>query len=363
VLQSSYSEAITKEDLHPAGGPKIEPQTMEQGKDLTYVATVEVYPEFSLSGLDGIKVEKPVVEISDASIDSMIQTLRRQKGTWVPAGRPARHGDRVVIDFEGKLKGETIEGGRGDDVPVVLGEGQMLRDFEKNLLELEAGAEKEFSVKFPSDYHDEILRGKKIGFAVTVKAVTELELPEVDAAFVKDFGVASGDIEEFRREVRDNMQREADSKVRATVKRQVMDQLLEANPIALPRVLVDEESASLQRDSMQRTGITEPGKAPPLESFRDAAEQRVRLGLLVSAVISENNLEISKERIHEKLDEACAPYDNPEEIRNIYLGNPRLMSGIENTVLEEQVIEWLVSQAKVKDSPATFEEFMEQQDE
>ncbi len=360
LLQSSYAEAITKEELRPAGGPQIEPETMEKGKDLTYVATVEVYPEFSLAGIGEIKLEKPVVEIGDKDIDTMIETLRKQQAAWVSVERKSKNGDRVVIDFEGKLKGEFIEGGQGEAVPVILGEGHMLKDFEKNLLGLETGAEKEFTVKFPKDYHDETLSGQKIGFAVTVKEVSERQLPDLDADFVREFGVASGELDELRVEVRENMIRESDSKIRAEIKRQVMDQLLEANPIVVPKVLVDEESASLQRDTMQRMGIKDVEQAPPLDSFVETAERRVRLGLLVSAVITENKLELDRDHIQRKLDEACESYDNPEEIKKIYLGNQQLMAQIENTVIEEQVVNWLVSQAQESDKPTTFDELMEQ---
>ncbi len=360
MLQSSYAEAIKKEELNPAGGPRIEPETMEKGQDLTYVATVEVYPEFSLTGIEAIKLKKPVVDIGDKDIDSMIETLRRQQGSWVGVDRKSKAGDQIIIDFEGKLKGEVIDGGRGEAVPVEIGQGRMLKEFEDNLLGLEAAAEKEFTVKFPKDYHDETLNGQKIGFAVTVKEVCERQLPELDADFIKEFGVASGEVADFRQEVCDNMQKESDSKVRGEIKRQVMDQLLAANPIGLPGVLVDQESASLQRDTMQRMGITDVDKAPPLESFRDTAEQRVRLGLLVSAVISENNLELDRDRIQQKLDEVCEPYENPDEIRKIYLGNQQLMSQIENALIEEQVIDWLVSQATVSDKQTTFDKLMEE---
>ncbi len=360
MLQSSYAEAIKKEALNPAGGPQIEPETMEKGQDLTYVATVEVYPEFSLAGIKAIKIAKPVLDIGDKDIDSMVETLRKQQGSWIGVDRKSKAGDQIVIDFEGKLKGEVIEGGRGEAVPVEIGQGRMLKEFEDNLLGLKAAEEKEFTVKFPKDYHDETLSGQKIGFAVTVKEVCERQLPELDAEFIKEFGIASGEIADFRQKVRENMQRESGLKIRGEIKRQVMEQLLEANPIGLPKVLVDQESASLQRDTMQRMRMTDADQAPPLESFRDTAEQRVRLGLLVSAVISENKLEIDRDRIQQKLDEVCEPYDNPEEIKKIYLGNQQLMSQIENALIEEQVIDWLVSQATVSDKQTTFDQLMEE---
>lgn len=360
VVESSYSEAITQEKLRPAAVPTIEPESAGVGDDFTYTATFEIYPDFKLAGLDGLKVERPKIEIDDAAMHEMIGTLREQRATWSPVDRQAADGDRVTVDFEGSLKGEPIANGVGKEVPIVLGQGQMLEDFEKNLVGLKSGSEKAFKLKFPKDYHADELASKKVDFNVTVGEVAEQQLPDVDQEFIKALGVASGDADDFHQDVRSNMGREVDSRIKAEIKRQLMEQLLEANRIDLPAVLVEREAAGLRDESMRNLGITDPQdpKAPELDAFREAAERRVRLGLLVSAVIEENKLEVDRDRVKQKVDEMCASYDQPEEIRKLYYQNPKLLSQVEGLVMEEQVVEWLVSKATVNDKVTSFKELM-----
>lgn len=360
IVESSYSEAITQEKLRPAAVPTIEPENAGAGDDFTYTATFEIYPDVKLAGLDGLKVERPQTEIEAADLDEMIETLRKQRATWSPVERSAAEGDRVTVDFEGSLKGEPIANGSGKEVPIVLGQGQMLADFEKNLIGLKSGSDKAFKLKFPKDYHAEELAGQKVDFQVTVGDVAEQQLPDVDQEFIKALGVASGDAGDFRQDVRSNMGREVDSRIKAEIKRQLMEQLMEANPIDLPAVLIEREAASLRDESLRNLGITDPQdpRAPGLDAFREAAERRVRLGLLVSAVIEENKLEIDRERVKQKVDEMCAPYDQPEEIRKLYYQNPQLLSQLENLVMEDQVVEWLVSKATVKDKVISFNDLM-----
>ncbi|MGI9354277.1 MAG: trigger factor, partial [Rhizobiaceae bacterium] len=318
VLQKSYSEAITQEKIRPAGGPTIEPGTNESGKDFTYTATFEIYPEIQLKGLDKLKVDRPDVNIDSGDIDDMVATLRKQSRTWTPVERKAAEGDQLTVDFDGTLDGEPIEGGKGEQVPIVLGEGQMLPDFESNLKGLSSGDKKSFKLKFPKDYHAEELAGKKVQFDVTVGQVDEPVLPELDETFLEAFGVKDGNIEQFREEVQQNMERESESRVRAELKQQVMEQLLEANPVAIPGVLVEQEAASLRAESLRNMGITDEQQGPDAEAFRPAAERRVRLGLLIAAVVQDNGLEVDRERVKEKVDEICAPYDQPEEIKKLY---------------------------------------------
>ena len=358
MVQSSFSEAVTQQNFRPAGGPRIEPENIAAGQDLTFTATFEVYPDVKLKGLDKLAVERPKTVIDDTDLDAMVDTLRKQRATWSVVDRASATGDQITVDFDGTLKGEPIDGGHGEGVKIVLGEGHMLEDFEKNLADLTSGAEKVFKIKFPKDYHENKLAGQKVSFQVTVHEVAEPCLPDLDAEFITSFGVQSGELDDFRQDVRSNMEREVESKVQAEVKRQVMEQLLEANPIELPAVLVDEEMSGLQAESMRRLGITDTTQAPALDSFREAAVQRVRLGLLVAAIIRENDLEVDRERVKLKVDEMCAPYDEPETIRKIYYQNPQLLSQIESIVVEEQVVEWLLSKAKVENKTTGFDELM-----
>ena len=359
VLQSSYSEAVIQEKLQPAGGPSIEPENLEEGQDLTYTAVFEVYPEFQLKGLNKIKIKQPEVAIAESDVAEMVDNLRKQRAEFSAVERKAADGDQVTIDFIGTHNGETFEGGSAENFPIVLGGGQMLEDFEKALKGVKSGDEKSFKMKFPKDYHAPNLAGEKVEFAINVHEVAEQVLPEIDAEFIKAYGIESGERAELDADIEKNMQRELDAKVKAEVKKQLLDGVLDNNKIDIPSVLVTQECESMQKETMQRMGITDENQAPEADSFKDSAEKRVRLGLLLSEVIKENELELDQDRVTAKVDEMCAPYDNPEEIRNIYLQNPQFLGQIENMVLEEQVIEWLTEQATVGSKKMGFKELME----
>lgn len=359
ILQSTYSEAVMQEKLQPAGGPTIEPGNLKEGEDLTYTAVIEVYPEIKLKDLSKIKIEQPEATIADGDIDSMIDNLRKQRGDWQAADRKAVDADQVTLDFEGTLKGEVFEGGSAEGFNVVLGEGAMLPDFEKNLQGVKAGDEKSFKLKFPKDYHAADLAGEKVEFAIKVSEVAEKVMPEVDEEFVKTYGIESGDVADLRKDILANMEREAEAKCRAEVKKQLLEGLLEANPVDLPAVLVQQECEAMQKETMQRMGVEEPEQAPDVESFREAATKRVRLGLLMSEAIKDNDIELDEARVTGKIDEMCASYENPDEIRNIYLQNQQFLGQIQNMVLEEQVIDWLTEQAKVSAKKMVFSDLME----
>ncbi len=360
MIQTSYSAALEQEKLRPAAMPTLEQGAAEIGDDFAFSATFEVYPEITLEGLDGFEVERAQTAIDDRDVDEMIETLRTQRATWNPVARKAAEGDKVTIDFAGKIKDEPIEGGAGQDVEIIIGQGQMLEDFEKNLVGLSAGDEKTFKLKFGKDYQAEELAGKKASFTVNVKEVAEQELPELDAEFVQAFGIDSGDLDAFRADVRKNMEREAEAMIRSDEKRQVMEQLLDTNPIAIPTALIRKEAENLRTEAMRNLGVDEvnadDSRVPPLEAYLDAAERRVRLSLLVGAIIEENNLTVDRDRVTEKVDEICAPYDKPEEIKKLYFQNPQLLAQVENAVMEEQVVDWLVSNADLKVVTKKFSE-------
>jgi len=358
VLQSSYSEAVIQEKLQPAGGPTIEPENLEEGEDLTYTAVFEVYPEFELKGLNKMKISSPEVSIADADVETMIENLRKQKATWQAVERKAADGDQITLDFTGTLDGEAFEGGSAEDFEIVLGEGAMLADFEKNLKGVTAGTEKSFKMKFPKDYHATDLAGKKVEFAINVKQVAESILPDIDEELVKGYGIESGDVEALRADIRANMERESTTKVKSEIKKQLLEALLEQNPVELPGVLVQQESESMQKETMQRMGVEDVAQAPALDSFRETAEKRVRLGLLMSAAIKENELTLDEGRVTAKVDELCEPYENPDEIKSIYLQNQQFLGQIQNMVLEEQVVEWLQEQAEDKPEKMPFSDLM-----
>ncbi|MGB5346325.1 MAG: trigger factor [Woeseia sp.] len=358
LMQKSYSDAVAQENLVPAGGPQIEPEATEDGKDFAYVATFEVLPEVKLNGLDKIKVERPVVSIDEADCDDMLDNLRRQRADWKTVERAAAEGDRVVVDFDGTLDGEAFPGGKGDEVPVVLGQGQMLPDFEKGLKGVKAGDEKSIKVKFPKDYHAADLQGKSVDFALKVRRVEEQELPPLDDSLAEMYGVTEGGLEKLRADVNANMRREADEKVRNSVKEQVMEGLLAANPIDVPKSLIDQEAHSLQHDAMRRMGVEDHSQAPPRSQFTKVAERRVRLGLLLRQYIEDNDLHVDPQRVRERVEDICASYENSEAMVTSYMSNPQLLQQLEPMVLEEQAVELLVKHGVAKDKKISFKEFM-----
>ena len=360
VLQSSYSEAVSQQNLRPAGGPRIEPDSLEAGHDLTYTAVFEVYPEVQLQGLDDIQVTRPVVSITDADIDAMIEKLRAQRADWNPVERPAREGDRVRVDFTAVLNNEPLPGGSGEDVSIVLGEQQMLPEFEASLTGLSAGDEKTFDLTFPDDYHEQSLAGQTATFTVQLREVAERVLPEIDDSFLRAYGITSGELEDLRADIRVHMQREVETRQRSELRQQVMEGLLAANELDVPGVLVDEEAEALQQEAMRQAGITDAAKAPPVDTFRDAARQRVRMGILASAVVSEFGLEADQDAVKAKVDELCSAYDNPEEIARMYLQNPQLLARVESAVLDDRVVDLLLAKAKVSEREYGFDELMQQ---
>jgi len=358
MMRKSYTEAVRQENLQPAGGPSIEPQKHGDGNDFVYVATFEVMPEVELRDLDKIAVKKPEVTIGDSDLDAMIEKLQRQKASWQEVSRASGKGDRVVVDFDGTLDGEPIAGGKGREVPVVLGEGQMLEDFEKALFGLKAGENKSFKVKFPKDYQAEELQGKKVDFAILAHRVEEQLLPPVDDAFAAMFDVTEGGIEKFKEEVRDNMRREADAKINLDIREQVINALLAANELDIPNALKHDEMHVLQHDAMRRLGIEDHSQAPPLEHFAEAAEKRVRLGLLIRKLIVDQKLSVDAGKVRERVEQMCAGYENSQDMVNMYLGNAQIMQQIEPMVLEQQAIDWLMENGKVTVRKVSFNDYM-----
>ncbi len=358
LMQQSYSDAVQQENLNPAGGPKIETEAEGDGQGFTYVATFEVMPEVQVKGLDKLKVERPEVEIGDSDLDDMIENLRKQKATWTEVERASAKGDRVVVDFEGKLKGEPIDGGQGKEVPVILGQGQMLPDFEKGLTGIKAGDEKTFKVKFPKDYQAEDLQGQKVDFTIHTHRVEEETLPPVDDNLAEMFSVKEGGLEQFKKDVLDNMRHEADQKVKSLVREQLMEALLAANPIEIPQALKHQEMHSMQHEAMQRLGIEDHDQAPPLENFSESAEKRVRLGLLIRQLITEQDIRLDEERVRQHVEEMCAGYENADEMVDMYLGTPQVRQQVEPVVLEQMAFDWLLEHGKVKTKKVGFTAFM-----
>ena len=298
------------------------------------------------------------MQINDEDLDDMIEKLRTQKATWSSVDRKSKDGDRVVVDFNGELDGEAFPGGQGTEIPVILGEGQMLPDFEKGLKGIKAGDEKTFKVKFPKDYHAEDLAGKKADFSIKTHRVEERELPELNDEFAEMFNVTEGGLEGFLKDVRENMNREAAQKVKNDVREQVLDGLLANNPIDVPKTLLQQEAHSLQHETMQRMGIEDHAMAPPIDTFTEAAEKRVRLGLLLRRVISDNELKADEALIRKRVEDMCESYENSAEMVEMYMSNPQVMQQVEPMVVEQLAVDWLLANGKVKKKKISFKDYM-----
>ena len=358
LMQKSYTDAVMQENLNPAGGPRIETEDSKDDKNFAYVATFEIMPKVELKELDKIKVEVPDVTIDDEDMDDMLLRLRKQKATWKEVDRKSADGDKVVCDFTGTLKGEEFEGGKGTDVPVVLGMGQMLPDFEKGLTGVKAGDEKTIKVKFPKEYPAEELAGNKADFAIKVHTVEEEVLPDVDDALAEAFDVKEGGLEQFKSDVRENMVREADAKKKGDVREQLMNALLDKNPIEIPQTLVHQEAHSLQHEAMQRMGVEDHSQAPAIENFSEMAERRVRLSLLVSQLIADQELKVDDDKVRAHVEEMCAGYENADDMVNLYMSNPQFLQQVQPVVLEQQAFDWLLENGKSSTKKVAFREFM-----
>jgi len=354
LLRSSFSEAVAREKLNPAGGPRIEPIAMGPGGDLKYAAVFEVLPEVKLQPISEISVEKPVASVTDADLDAMIDTLRKQRPSFVEAARAAAANDRVTVSFKGTIDGVAFEGGSGEDVAITVGTGQVMKEFEDALVGASAGDTRETDATFPTEHPNKDLAGKTAHFSIQIVKVEEQQLAPLDEAFAKSFGIADGSIDSLRNEVRANMERELNEAVRQNVRGQILEGLYKANPLELPRQLVEERVQELQVEMLRRAGVRDAKQLPPREPFEEPARRRVALSLLMSEVVRAANLKVSRESVQEKLNEVASSYSKPDEVRRAYLQNPDLMRQIESQVLETQAIDWVLSQAKVTDKAATF---------
>ena len=357
LIQKCYIETIQENKLRPAGSPTITPKD-NKDDNLSYTASFEVFPDIKLKGLSKIIVEKPDVTITDQDMEDMLLKLRKQKRSWQQVDKKSIEGHQVNIDFKGTLDGELIKGGEGSNVPVVLGEGQMLPDFEKALYGLKAGEEKSFKVKFPKKYHSEELAGKKVDFVSTVNYVEEEVLPELNENFVKDFGIKDGDLDKLKVDIKRNMEREVNQRVTQDIKEQVMSSLITANKILIPNVMKENEILNMQKESMRHMDTEDDSKMPPAENFTEMAEKRVRLGLLLSQVIEDNSLTVDSKRVQDRVEQMCAGYENPSEMIEQYLSNKQFLTQIQTIVLEEQAIDLLLEKGKEKVKKVSFNDYM-----
>jgi trigger factor len=358
VVQSTFAEAVSQQNLNPATGPRIEPISTEKGSDLKYRAVFEIFPQVDLKGVESIEVSRPAAEVNTADVDAMIENLRQQRPTFVAVEREAKDTDRVTIDFNGTIDGKPFDGGAGENVPVVLGAGRMLADFEAGLKGVRAGEEKTIDMIFPQNYGGADLAGKSVQFAIKVHSVEEQKLPELDDEFCKTYGVEEGGIERLRQEVEDNMRRELADAIRGRIKKQVLDALLASNPLELPKSLVDAQVRELQLDAGRRMGAKDVSQLPPAEGFAEPARRRVALSLLINEAIKQGNIKLDQAKVMERFEELAQQFPDADKALQTYRSNPQIRRQMEAGVLEDQTIDWILERAKVTDQPSTFKELM-----
>lgn len=356
LIQSSFYEAIVAEKLNPAGAPSVEPKVFEKGKDLEYVATFEIYPEIQVAGFEGITVERPQAEVSEADVDNMLDILRKQNTRFEAVERAAENGDQLNIDFVGKIEGEAFAGGSAKGTALVLGSGRMIPGFEDALVGAKAGEERVITPTFPEDYQNLELAGKTAEFTVTVNAVAAPVLPELNEQFFALFGASEGGLEGFRAEVRKNMERELRQAIKSKVKNQVMEGLLAANPVELPKALVANEVQRLRVQAVQQFGGNIKPEQLPAELFEEQAKRRVSLGLIIAEVVKQAELKPDDARVRELIEEMASAYQEPEQVVAWYYKNEQQLGEVRSVVLEEQVVDTVLQKAKVTDKPVSYEE-------
>jgi trigger factor len=367
VMSQSFYEAVQQENLKPAGRPAIEPKTLEPGKDLEYIAVFEVFPQIELADYASIEVVKPVAELTEQDIDKMIDTLRKQQGSWVEVSRAAQNGDQVDIDFAGTRDGEPFEGGSAEGSTLELGSGRMIPGFEDAIVGMQAGEEKVVPLTFPEEYHSEALKGAAVEFRIKLNGVKEQQPAALDEEFFAKFGVKEGGEAAFRKEVAENMGRELKNATKNKVKNQVMDGLLAAHgELAVPKALVGEEIKVLRNQMTQQFGAAggnlDLEKLLPDEMFSAQAERRVKLGLILNEIIAKEDLKADTDRVRSTIEEMASTYEDPQEVVDWYFSNQQQLQGVQSLVLEDQVVESLLARAKVTEKAGSYEEVLKPDD-
>lgn len=363
LIRSSFAEAVDKEGLRPAGGPKIEPTAVGRGQDFEYVAEFDVYPEITLASVSGAAIERPRVEIQPEDIDRTLETMRAQRVTYTEVSREARDGDRVTIDFKGFVDGTAFEGGEAKEFPLVLGSHALIDGFEQGLLGAKAGELRTLNVQFPQDYRNKALAGKAAQFEVAVQRVAEPVLPAIDEEFARQLGVATGGVEGLRAEVKANLEREAQERVRTLLRQRVFKVLTDANHFDIPAGLLEQEMARLlrlNRDTLKAQGMPKEQLPQDASIYKERAEQRVALGLILAEIVKAKGVHVDGAKVRARVEEMAASYESPDDFVRWYYSQSERLAEMESLVLEEQVVDVLLNEMQVSDKSMSFQELMQQ---
>jgi trigger factor len=358
LMRSSFAQALSQEKLTPAANPRIEPLAMPPDSDLKYAAVFEVMPEVKVTAADGITVERPSASVTEADIDAMLESMRRQRPVFTAVERPAHDTDRVIIDYQGRIDGKPFDGSDGTDINVVIGSRQSMPELEEGLKGATAGESRTITVTFPAEHPNKAVAGQTAELQVTIKRIEEQSLPVVDEEFGRAYGVEQGGVEALRAEVRKSMERELADVIRNRVRAQVLDALYRQNPVDVPRALLEEQVQQLQIDTARRMGVRDASQIPAREPFEEPARRRVALGLLMSQIVQTEQIKLDRERVQTRLSDLIAGYPETqqEEARRAYLQNQDAMRQIESAALEDQVVDWVLGRANITDKPMTFKE-------
>jgi len=361
AIEKSFGEAVREQNLRVAGQPRIEPKAAGIEGQMGFTAIFEVFPEFKVAEIADRAIEKPVLTVGDAEVDKTIEVLRKQRTTYAAVTRAAEKGDRLVIDFTGRRNGEAFDGGTAKDYPVFVGGGMMLPDFEVALEGVTAGQEKVFDVTFPEDYHAKDLAGNTVQFTVQVKSVEAPQIPAIDADFARQLGIADGDTDKMRTEVRSNLEREVTKRLRTRIKEQAMDALLETNPIDVPKAMVDVEAQQMAenaRRDLEGRGAQLQNIPVDASWFTEQAAKRVRLGLIVAELLKDKDLHVKPEQVRAVVDDFAATFEDPQEVVRWYYSQPQRLAEAEALAMENNVVDWVLANAKVTDKSIAFDELM-----
>lgn len=362
VVKKSFGDAVREQNLRVAGLPSIEPRSGgEGGGAFEYSATFEVYPEVTVTDVSSLQFKRPVHEIVEADVDRTLEILRRQRVKFDPVERPAAAEDLVTIDYRGTIDGVEFPGGSASDHGVILGQGRLLPEFESHLVGLSAGATAAFDLQFPDTYHGKDVAGKTARFEVTLQRVAAPRLPDLDAEFAKQMGIEDGDLEKLRAEVRSNVEREIKARVRKRIKDQVMQALLDANELPIPKSLVDMEAQRLTQATMQdlaSRGVDVQRLPFPAEGFETQARRRVSLGLILAELVRAHDLGPRPEQVRAVVEEHAQSFEHPREVVKWYYQVPERLNEFESVVLEDNVVQWVTRTAQVEDEAVGFDELM-----
>lgn len=362
VVKKSFGDAVREQNLRVAGLPSIEPRSGgEGGGAFEYSATFEVYPEVTVTDVSSLQFKRPVHEIVEADVDRTLEILRRQRVKFDPVERPAATEDLVTIDYRGTIDGVEFPGGSASDHGVILGQGRLLPEFESHLVGFSAGATAAFDLQFPDTYHGKDVAGKTARFEVTLQRVAAPRLPDLDAEFAKQMGIEDGDLEKLRAEVRSNVEREIKARIRKRIKDQVMQALLDANELPIPKSLVDMEAQRLTQATMQdlaSRGVDVQRLPFPAEGFETQARRRVSLGLILAELVRAHDLGPRPEQVRAVVEEHAQSFEHPREVVKWYYQVPERLNEFESVVLEDNVVQWVTRTAQVEDEAVGFDELM-----